>query len=83
LTHGQGSDLQLFGYDESPLPLPERAAEREKAKAAWRRFRQELYIDEDRQPFAVLEWLHSIVGIRILRVDSFPFAARLPRERCQ
>jgi hypothetical protein len=73
LTDGIGSDLQAFGYDEGHLPAVGRAAEREAAKAAWRRYRQELYLDKDRQPFAVIEWLHTITRIRILSVDAPPF----------
>ncbi|HKE29032.1 MAG TPA: hypothetical protein VKB88_42065 [Bryobacteraceae bacterium] len=71
LVDGIGSDLQAFGYDESPAPPAERPAERERAKAEWRHYRQELYIDKDRRPFAVVEWLHRTTGIRILRIDSF------------
>jgi hypothetical protein len=70
LVNGAGSDVQVFGYDESPLPQGRRAAEREAAKASWRRFRQELYMDKDRDPFAVIEWLHTITGIHILRADG-------------
>jgi len=72
LTDGSGSDLQAFGYDESPLPVAGRAAEREAAKAAWRRYRQELYLDKDRQPFAVVDWLHTTTRIQIVRVDAPP-----------
>jgi hypothetical protein len=68
LIKGIGSDLQLFGYDESPTLPAQRAVERESAKALWRKCRQELYIDGDRQPFAVVEWLHTTTRIRILRV---------------
>lgn len=70
LINGTGSDLQAFGYDESLLPAIERASGRQAAKATWRRLRQELYMDRDRQPFAVIEWEHSITGIRILRAYS-------------
>ena len=42
----------------------------EAAKAAWRRYRQELYMDKDRQPSAVIEWLHTTTRIRILRVAA-------------
>jgi len=72
LINGKGSDLQAFGYDESPLPPPKRPAEREVARKAWRRYRQELYVDKDRQPFAVVEWLHTTTRIHILRVDAPP-----------
>jgi len=72
LAGGIGTDLQAFGYDESPLAEVQRAAEREAAKRTWRRYRQELYLDKDRQPFAVVEWLHTTTQIRILRVDAPP-----------
>ena len=72
LINGIGSDLQAFGYDESPLPASGRAAEREAAKAAWRRYRQELYFDADQRPFAVVEWQHTTTRICILRVYAPP-----------
>jgi len=68
LVSGHASDLQVFGYDESPLPRANRAVEREMAKAAWRRNRQELCIDKDREPFAVVEWLHTTTRIHLMRV---------------
>ena len=73
LVHGLGSDTQAFGYDESPVPPSQRAAEREIARAAWRRYRQELYLERDRHPFAVVEWLHTTTRIRIERVDALPY----------
>jgi hypothetical protein len=76
LINGIGSDLQAFGYDEGPLPASGRAAEREAARTAWRRYRQELYLDADRQPFAVIEWHHTISRICILRVDRAPGLGR-------
>ena len=80
LVRGLGSDTQAFGYDESSLPATQRAAEREAARAAWRRYRQELYIGKDRQPFAIVEWLHTTTRIRILRVDAPPFRWRTDGE---
>ena len=68
LLNGIGSDLQVFGYDESSLPASGREAERETAKAAWRRYRQELYLDDDPKPFAVVEWRHTTTRISVLRV---------------
>lgn len=68
LINGVGSDLQAFGYDETPAPLFERPAQREAAKAAWRRYRQELYIDKDREPFAIVDWLHTTTRIRIATI---------------
>jgi hypothetical protein len=69
LIEGIGSDLQAFGYDESPVPAAERPAGREAAKAVSRHYRQELYMDKDRKPFAVVEWLHTTTRIRIVRVE--------------
>ncbi|MBI4901991.1 MAG: hypothetical protein HY820_00035 [Acidobacteria bacterium] len=68
LIDGVGSDLQAFGYDESPAPPSERPAQREAAKAVWRRYRQELYMEKDREPFAIVEWLHTTTRIRIVRI---------------
>ena len=76
LINGSGSDLQAFGYDEGPLPASGRAAEREAAKTAWRRYRQELYLDAGRQPFAVIEWHHTTARICILRVQAAPKSGR-------
>jgi len=72
LVKGFGSDLQAFGYDEEPLPPSERAAEREMAKRTWRRYRQELFFNTDRHPFAVVEWMHTTAGIRVLGVEQAP-----------
>jgi hypothetical protein len=70
LKRGAGSDIQAFGYDETPLRPEDRAAERLAAQSTWRRYRQELYLDQDRQPFAVIEWLHTIAGIRIVKASA-------------
>ncbi len=67
---GVASDIQLFGYDESPIPADQRAAQREAAKNDWRRFRQELYLDNDQHAFASIEWLHTVTGIRVVRVEA-------------
>jgi hypothetical protein len=40
------------------------------AAAALPGYRQELYMDNDREPFAVIEWLHTITGIYILRAHG-------------
>jgi hypothetical protein len=76
LTGGTATDVQAFGYDENPLPVTSRAGEREVAKAAWRRYRQELYLDNGPQPFAVVEWLHTITHIQVLSVEAPPIQRR-------
>jgi hypothetical protein len=77
LPNGIGTDIQAFGYDEGPAGAIDRAAEREAAKSTWRMYRQELYLDEDTQPFAVIEWHHTTTRIRILRVSSPAITGRL------
>ena len=67
---GVASDVQLFGYDESPIPADQRADQREAAKNDWRQFRQELYLDNDQHAFASVEWLHAVTALRVLRVEA-------------
>jgi len=70
LADGVGSDLQVFGYDETPLAEADREAQRKASRADWRRFRQELYMDKDRRPFAVIEWKHTTARIHLERVET-------------
>jgi hypothetical protein len=79
LVNGVGSDWQVFGYDESPLPPEKRSAERAVAGTTWRRYRQELFLDLDPQPFAVVWWHHTTTRIRIVRVDTPPYPLANPQ----
>lgn len=65
LVNGVASDVQIFGYDEKAIPKEGRPLQRDRAKASWRRFRQELYLDGEPEPFAVLEWTHRTTDIRM------------------
>jgi hypothetical protein len=66
LVKGIGSDLQVFGYDEGPLKKVERVPTRKQAQStSWRLCKQELYVDEETKPFAILEWKHTLNGISI------------------
>jgi hypothetical protein len=80
LIEGRGSDIQAFGYDETPLKGPDHARDREQAKASWRLYRQELYIDEEKNPFAVVEWKHTVHRIYITRICSPPDADLKPAK---
>ncbi len=60
LVGGLVSDIQLFGYEGAEAPSAE------EVKRHWRRFRQELFLDGEQRPFAVLEWVHALDGIRLL-----------------
>jgi hypothetical protein len=70
LIEGRGSDIQAFGYDEAPLKGPDHARDREQAKASWRFYRQELYLDDEKNPFAIVEWKHTVHRIYITRICS-------------
>jgi hypothetical protein len=70
LDKGAASDIQAFGYDEAAVPLAERARLRRESAGWWRRFRQELFVDGDEQPFAWVEWQHTLSAITVERAVS-------------
>lgn len=73
LINGIGSDIQAFGYDETPLKRANRVQTRRLAKAAWWRLcRQELYLDEETKPFAIAEWKYTLERITLVRIYSPP-----------
>jgi hypothetical protein len=74
LIEGRASDIQAFGYDEAPLKGPDHARDREQAKASWRFYRQELYLDDEKNPFSIVEWKHTVHRIYITRICSPPDA---------
>jgi hypothetical protein len=55
LVNGIGSDIQVFGYDEAGMKKSDRIRTRDQAKQTWRVYRQELYMDREVKPFAVVE----------------------------
>lgn len=62
LNHGIASDIQAFGSDNSS-----EGSDRETSGCEpWCLFRQELYLREDRQPFLLVHWKHTLSAIRIL-----------------
>ena len=71
LVQGVGSDVQAFGYDESAVPEPDRAALRVESRARmWRVYRQELFLKGDSEPFGVVEWKHTLNRIEVVRVTA-------------
>jgi hypothetical protein len=76
LVRGVGSDLQVFGYDESGVAEQVRAAERSEWQGLWRVYRQELFVNGDREPFAVIEWKHTLERIEVLRTAGRRVADR-------
>jgi hypothetical protein len=69
-TRGVMSDLQVFGYDETEIPEEQRAGERKEWLQFWRIYRQELYLNDDRDPFAVIHWRHTLNRIEIVDVQQ-------------
>ena len=73
LVKGIGSDVQVFGYDEAPVKEADRARVREERTGLlWRLYKQELYVDQEPQPFAIVEWKHTLNRISIVRIYSPP-----------
>jgi hypothetical protein len=73
LIEGIGSDIQAFGYEEASLKQADRIRIRRQAQAAWWRLcRQELYVDEEVKPFAIVEWKHTLNRISIVQIYAPP-----------
>lgn len=70
MVRGIISDLQSFGYDEASIPNGAKAQEREAADKVWGVYRQELYANDDKRPFAIIEWRHTIRSITLVRADA-------------
>jgi hypothetical protein len=79
LVRGVGSDIQSFGYDEAEVAQPARAATRTEWRRLWRVYHQELFVNSDSEPFAVVEWKHTVDRIELIRtVGSGIFAHSVP-----
>lgn len=76
LVRGVGSDIQVFGYDEREVAEQARAPLRSEWQRLWRVYRQELFVNGDREPFAVIEWKHTLERIEVLRTAGRRFADR-------
>jgi hypothetical protein len=71
LVEGTGSDIQVFGYDEGLLKHADRVRSRTQGKATWwRLYRQELYVDQESEPFAIVEWKHTLNRISVVDIYS-------------
>jgi hypothetical protein len=68
-TRGVISDLQVFGYDETEIPEGQRARERQEWLRLWRICRQELYLNDDKDPFAVIQWRYTLERIEIVDIQ--------------
>lgn len=72
LVEGVGSDIQAFGYDEARLKEADRVRIRKQSKSTWRLYRQELYLNGEKKPFAIVEWKHTLDRISIDQIYSPP-----------
>jgi hypothetical protein len=70
LPGGGLSDLQVFGYDEARMAPEDRARSRRDNERICRQFRQELYLNFDPLPIAVIEWRHSLGRIEVVSVSQ-------------
>jgi hypothetical protein len=69
LVNGIGSDIQVFGYDQASLNKAARTRIRSQAEAMWWRLcKQELYVDQETKPFAIVEWKHTLDRISITQI---------------
>jgi hypothetical protein len=66
LRDGLASDIQVFGYVPEPSAVHQQAAS--ERNEPWCLLRQDLYFDEQRSPFLVVHWKHTLSAIRILDV---------------
>ncbi len=76
LVRGVGTDIQAFGYDESEVAEQSRAALRSEWRGLWRVYRQELFVNGDSEPFAVVEWKHTLERIQVVRTEGQPVLER-------
>jgi hypothetical protein len=77
LQGGLASDIQAFGYeakDGSP------AASNAESHEPWCLFRQDLYFDQQSQPFLVLHWKHTLSAIRVLDLIPGEHTRLIERE---
>jgi hypothetical protein len=69
LVNGMATDIQAFGYDDTTLGKADRSWSRNQAqRILWRLCTQELYINKDTRPFAIIEWKHQLDRISIMRI---------------
>lgn len=63
LERGVASDLQAFGYETVQETKPS-----SEAHGPWYLFRQDLFLEPQRNPFLVVYWKHALNSIRILDI---------------
>jgi hypothetical protein len=74
LVEGIGSDIQVFGYDQGSLKKADRVRIHSQAQATWWRLcKQELYVDQETKPFAIVEWKHTLDRISVTQIYAPPY----------
>lgn len=64
VQHGLASDIQVFGYQDSPG----QRVQRPETDNVWCLLRQNLYLKDKPSPFLVVHWKHTLNFIRVLDV---------------
>jgi hypothetical protein len=72
LVNVTASDLQVFGYDEAAVRKADRNRMHAGMRTQWRLYRQQLYMDQDERPFAIVEWKHTLDRISIVQIYAPP-----------
>ena len=73
LTKGVITDLQTFGYDEGDIAEAAREGVRKRAsERPWRLCHQELYLNDDKAPFATIDWRYTLNAIEIVDLKPAP-----------
>jgi hypothetical protein len=70
LVNGRGADVQVFGFDLAALPKNEHAQAQEQFLGAVEIVDQELFLNDDENPFAVLTWRRSDRDIVIIGAEA-------------
>lgn len=68
ISHGVGSDIQLFGY--YPIIGCRREAPAPSSESPWRLLHQDLFFGDEHMPFLILHWKHTFN--KIFLVDIIP-----------
>jgi hypothetical protein len=78
LTNGVITDIEAFGYDEGDVAEGAREAVRQRAcERLWRLCHQELYLNDDKAPFATIDWRYTLNAIKIVDLKAEPLEVEL------
>jgi hypothetical protein len=70
LVNGRGADVQVFGFDLAAMPKHQHAQAQEQFLGAVEIVNQELFLNDEKSPFAVLTWRRSDRDIVIIAAEA-------------